>query len=166
MKKIGKKLTKHAIFLFISFFIANIFLAYIIGGDKLLQLITATPTNHIGGFIALWIFSFIFYLVFSQVREIVCSFLCPYGRLQGVMVDPNSIIVAYDPKRGEPRKHDKSNQYGDCIDCSKCVTVCPTGIDIRNGTQVECINCTACIDQCNKIMKVTIKISKKAWLLS
>jgi cytochrome c oxidase accessory protein FixG len=100
-------------------------------------------------------FSVMFYLIFSWFREYACIYVCPYGRLQGVLLDPNSIVIAYDDIRGEPRGKlqkgaDRSN--GDCIDCKECVVVCPTGIDIRNGTQLECVNCTACIDACDNIM--------------
>ncbi len=98
-------------------------------------------------------FTVVHYFVFSWFREQVCTLVCPYGRLQGVMLDNNTILVSYDYKRGEPRGKGKDGTRGDCIDCSNCVEVCPTGVDIRNGTQLECINCTACIDACNRIMK-------------
>jgi cytochrome c oxidase accessory protein FixG len=111
---------------------------------------------HKGQFIALIIFSTAFYAVFAKFREIVCIVVCPYGRLQGLMLDKNSIVVAYDFVRGEPRgfrKKGVEQSLGDCVDCHRCVQVCPTGIDIRNGTQLECINCTACIDECNDVME-------------
>ncbi len=158
-EKIWKKTLKHAMFFLIAFAISNTFLAYIIGIDQLKVLITDGPLPHLGVFIALIVFSGIFYFVFAFFREQVCIIACPYGRLQGVLLDDKSIIVAYDYKRGEPRgKHNPLENRdltskGDCIDCSNCVTVCPTGIDIKNGTQLECINCTACIDACNAIMK-------------
>lgn len=157
-EKVFKKGTKHLIFIFISFFISNIFLAYIIGSEALIKIITEPIGQHLSGFISIWIFTFVFYLVFSYVRELVCTVICPYGRLQGVLLDNQSIIVAYDYERGEPRgKIDKKSekQLGDCIDCKLCVHVCPTGIDIRNGTQLECINCTACIDACDMVMEKT-----------
>jgi cytochrome c oxidase accessory protein FixG len=115
-------------------------------------------SKHLIGFIAILIFSFVFYFVFAHAREIVCTVVCPYGRLQSVLLDKNSIVVAYDYLRGEPRaKASKGREpgAGDCIDCDLCVQVCPTGIDIRNGTQMECTNCTACIDACNMMMKKT-----------
>jgi cytochrome c oxidase accessory protein FixG len=95
--------------------------------------------------------------VYYWFREQVCIVVCPYGRLQGVLLDKKSIVVAYDYVRGEPRGKIKTSKgsfagTGDCIDCAACVRVCPTGIDIRNGTQLECVNCTACIDACNAIM--------------
>ncbi|MDA0176337.1 cytochrome c oxidase accessory protein CcoG [Mesoflavibacter profundi] len=161
-EKIRKRVLKHTIFVIISFFIANIFLAYLIGSDKLLGYIKEGPLEHLGTLIPLLIFTGIFYFVFSWFREQVCIIACPYGRLQGVLLDNKSIVVAYDHKRGEGengRKKWRKNEdratlgYGDCIDCLQCVHVCPTGIDIRNGTQLECVNCTACIDECDTIME-------------
>jgi cytochrome c oxidase accessory protein FixG len=156
--KFWRKAVKHGLFFLISFFIANVFLAYIIGSDALIEIITQPIASHLSGFISIWIFTFVFYLVFSRVREIVCTVICPYGRLQGVLLDSQSIIVAYDYNRGEPRgkvQKGLENQKGDCIDCKLCVQVCPTGIDIRNGTQMECTNCTACIDACDMVMEKT-----------
>lgn len=149
-----KKVLKHAIFLIISFFISNIFLAYIIGVDALFKIMTDPVDQHIIGFASIILFTLAFYAVFAHVREIVCTTLCPYGRLQGVLLDEKSLTVAYDINRGEPRgklKNDDTAQ-GDCIDCRLCVHVCPTGIDIREGTQLECVNCTACIDACDTVM--------------
>jgi cytochrome c oxidase accessory protein FixG len=154
-EKIRKKLIKHTLFLLISFLIANTFLAYIIGSESLIKIIIEPVTRHWVGFSSIWIFTIVFYLVYSQVRELVCSVICPYGRLQGVLMDEHTLVVAYDDVRGEPRgKLDKTGLElkGDCVDCNLCVAVCPTGIDIRNGTQMECINCTACIDACDEVM--------------
>ena len=165
-EKILKKTTKHTIFYGISFLIGNTFLAYIIGIDELFKIITDPPSQHIGGLTAMIIFSAIFYGVFAFFREQACVMVCPYGRLQGVLLDPNSIVVAYDFRRGEPRgklrKNFSRENLGDCIDCKLCVQVCPTGIDIRNGTQLECVNCTACIDACNSVM---VKIKKPRGLI-
>lgn len=160
--KIRKRLLKHAIFWIISFLIANTFLAYIIGADQLWEIQTGKFSEHVGGFISIVIFTTVFYLVFARLREQVCTTICPYGRLQGVLLDPNSMVVAYDHKRGEGeagrgrfnKKEDRAaSGKGDCIDCNQCVNVCPTGIDIRNGTQLECVNCTACIDECDHMME-------------
>ncbi|RCW91463.1 cytochrome c oxidase accessory protein CcoG [Winogradskyella arenosi] len=161
-EKIRKKGLKWFIFLIISFLIANVFLAYLIGSDKLLRYISESPLDHLGTLLPLLIFTAVFYFVFAWFREQVCIIACPYGRLQSVLLDEKSIVVAYDHKRGEAeegRKKFRKNEdrealgHGDCIDCLQCVNVCPTGIDIRNGTQLECVNCTACIDECDHIME-------------
>jgi len=154
-KKILKKGSKHIIFYILSFIISNFFLAYIIGMDALLKIITDPISKHSGGLLIMIIFSGVFYFVFSRFREQACTMVCPYGRLQGVMLDQNSVVIAYDFKRGEVRgkiKKGEERKNGDCIDCGMCVDVCPTGIDIRNGTQLECVNCTACIDACDTVM--------------
>lgn len=160
-EKIRKRLTKWIVFFLISFIISNVFLAYILGSDVVFGYIIDGPMEHFSTLVNLTIFTLIFYFVFAWFREQVCIIVCPYGRLQGVLLDDKSINVAYDFVRGEGengRKKLRKNEdrdtlgHGDCIDCDQCVQVCPTGIDIRNGTQLECINCTACIDACNAIM--------------
>ena len=160
-EKIRKRVLKWSIFFIISFLIANVFLAYLISSDKLIKYITGNPLDNLNTLISLLIFTGVFYFVFAWFREQVCIIACPYGRLQGVLLDNKSIIVAYDHKRGERekgrskfRKNEDREDLGkgDCIDCNQCVHVCPTGIDIRNGTQLECVNCTACIDACDSIM--------------
>lgn len=163
--KAQRKLAKHFIFFLISFIISNTFLAYIIGIDEWKKIATDGVLKHEVGFISILVFTGVFYGVYARFREQVCIVVCPYGRLQGVLLDPNSVIVGYDYNRGEPRgKLTKAseNKSGDCIDCHQCVQVCPTGIDIRNGTQLECIGCTACIDVCNSIMD---KINKPQGLI-
>ena len=176
-KKIFKKTTKHFVFYLIAILIANIFLSYIIGVDEVKKIISDPIQQHFGGFTTMLIFSAVFYGVFAFMREQVCITICPYGRLQSVLLDENSVVVAYDYMRGEPRGKVKrksvakknpllsiqasvsnplekiETQLGDCIDCKMCIKVCPTGIDIRNGTQLECVNCTACIDACDEIME-------------
>jgi cytochrome c oxidase accessory protein FixG len=164
-EKILKRSAKFSIFFVISFLIANTFLSYIIGQKELLKIIQESINMHIGGFLSLMAFTGVFFFVFTFFREQVCIVACPYGRLQGVLLDKNSIVVAYDYIRGEPRsKYKKVNtaETGDCIDCKMCVKVCPTGIDIRNGTQLECVNCTACIDACDDIM---VKVNKPKGLI-
>jgi cytochrome c oxidase accessory protein FixG len=160
--KIGKKAGKHAIFLALSFLIGNTLLAYIIGLDSLKQIVTDDPRRHLTGLGFMVLFTMVFYGIFARFREQACTFICPYGRLQSTLLDENTIVVAYDFKRGEQRgrlRQDESRERraargaGDCIDCLKCVAVCPTGIDIRNGTQMECVNCTACIDACDEVME-------------
>lgn len=163
--KFRKKFLKNSIFLIISFIIANTFLAYLIGVDKLFEIIREGPTQHLGGLISLSIFTLVFYGVYTKFREQACIVVCPYGRLQGVLLDKNSVVIAYDYNRGEPREKMHKGQErtaGDCIDCHQCVQVCPTGIDIRHGTQLECVNCTACIDACDSIME---KIEKPRGLI-
>jgi cytochrome c oxidase accessory protein FixG len=156
-KKITRYAAKHILFYLVSFVIANTFLAYIIGIRQLGEIIKGPFTEHIPGLLSILLFSGVFYAVYAWFREQACTAVCPYGRLQGVLLDRNSMIVAYDYKRGEPRSKfsKKSSGPGDCIDCLQCVKVCPTGIDIRNGTQMECVGCTACIDACNHMMAKT-----------
>lgn len=162
--KVIKKVGKQVIFFAIAVLVANTFLAYIIGIDEVIKIATEPVSEHFGGFVAMLLFSGAFYGVFSVLREQVCVTICPYGRLQGVLLDQDSMVVAYDFKRGEPRgkyRRPKKDQepdptqlsLGDCIDCKLCVQVCPTGIDIRNGTQLECVNCTACMDACDEVME-------------
>lgn len=185
-EKIRKRVFKFIVFYALSFLIANFFLAYLISMDVLIDYIKH-PKERVGTLVALSVFTTVFFFVYWWFREQACIVVCPYGRLQGVLLDKNSIIVAYDHKRGEPRgkanlkrkTNDHTDedgcgcgdgctgdgsckdlgaqktavaQVGDCIDCAACVRVCPTGIDIRNGTQLECVNCTACIDACDEIM--------------
>lgn len=187
-QKIFKRVAKYAIFYIIALLIANTFLSYIIGSDNVMHIATDPVGKHIGGFIALLAFSGIFFFVYAYMREQVCIAVCPYGRLQGVLLVPDSIVVHYDYVRGEPRgKISKQfdsgqlavspgiagsdwklpavelpTQKGDCVDCKLCVQVCPTGIDIRNGTQLECVNCTACMDACDSVME---KVSRPKGLI-
>lgn len=200
--KVWKKTLKQLTFVLISVAIAHTFLSYIIGVDEVIKIVSEPIGKHMGGFIAMVVFTALFYGVFSVMREQVCIAICPYGRLQGVLLDDNSLAVNYDFVRGEPRgklvksKETKksscsggcsscaanrptcpsdrlSQQFenvapepsqinGDCIDCGLCVQVCPTGIDIRNGVQLECVNCTACMDACDEVM---IKIKKPTGLI-
>ncbi|MEQ9309948.1 MAG: cytochrome c oxidase accessory protein CcoG [Balneolaceae bacterium] len=180
-KKVFKKGSKHIVFYSMAFLISNLFLAYVIGKDAWFELITDPPSEHIAGLSAMIIFSGVFYGVFAFMREQVCHFVCPYGRMQSVMLDNNSINVMYDYVRGESRAKvgdrikvetrkatladlgfSEDTSFGDCIDCYQCVKVCPMGIDIRNGTQLECVHCTACIDACDEIMD---KIDKPRGLI-
>ena len=201
-QKIWKKSLKQFIFILISLVIAHTFLSYIIGAKEVYKIITDPIGDHLGGLTAMIIFTGAFYGVFSILREQVCTTICPYGRLQGVLLDEDSLAVSYDFERGEPRgklvkakKAKASNcsdgcssckttdsashtdplkmmfddlnnpappPLGDCIDCNLCVQVCPTGIDIRNGVQLECVNCTACMDACDEVM---VKIKKPVGLI-
>src|SRR5262245_37927264 len=156
--RIGRTALKQAIFFGLSFLIANVFLAYIIGADELWRIVTDPPRQHLGGLVAITIFSGVFHAVFARFREQACILACPYGRVMSSLIDRHTITVTYDFRRGEPRGRIVKSQAaegarGDCIDCHQCVTVCPTGIDIRNGMQLECVNCTACIDACDDVMR-------------
>ncbi len=155
--KIRKRMIKIVVFYLLSFIIANYFMAYLISMDEVLRYVHEGIGAHASTFFALLVFSTVFFFVYYWFREQVCIVVCPYGRLQGVLLDKNSIVVAYDYLRGEPRGKISEQKTGDCIDCKACVRVCPTGIDIRNGTQLECINCTACIDACDEIMEAVDK---------
>ena len=155
-EKVIKKTSKHALFVILSFMIANTFLAYVTGSENLVKIITEPISQHWVGFISIWVFAAAFYLVYSRVRELVCTVICPYGRLQGVLTDKHTLMVAYNYKKGEPRgklSRKDPTPKGDCVDCGLCVDVCPTGIDIRKGAQLECVNCTLCIDACNQVME-------------
>jgi cytochrome c oxidase accessory protein FixG len=161
VKKIFKKGFKQAVFFGLSFVIGNTLLSYIIGSDQLIQIVTDNPSNHLTGLALMVIFTLVFYAIFARFREQACTFICPYGRFQSTLLDENTMVVAYDYKRGEKRwrweklptgASRKAQGFGDCVSCQQCVSVCPTGIDIRNGTQMECVNCTACIDACDAVM--------------
>lgn len=160
-RKIAKKAAKHCVFFALSFVIGNTLLSYIIGVEQLSAIITDNPARHITGLAFMVLFTLIFYALFARFREQACTFICPYGRFQSTVLDENTMVVAYDYRRGEQRGHlnrrrnreyRRSEGFGDCIDCLQCVRVCPTGIDIRNGTQMECVHCTACIDACDGVM--------------
>lgn len=164
-EKIRKRGLKIVVFYAVAFLVGNTFLAYIIGVEDLKKIISEPVSQHIGGLLAMMVFSGVFFGVYMWFREQVCTVVCPYGRLQGVLMDRHSVVVAYDYIRGEPREKLRKNTErtaGDCIDCNHCVHVCPTGIDIRNGTQLECVHCTACIDACDSIMD---KIEKPRGLI-
>jgi cytochrome c oxidase accessory protein FixG len=159
---------KHGVFFALSFVIANVFLAWIIGAEALGAIVTDPPSLHLAGLSAILVFSLVFYLVFARFREQACVLACPYGRMLSALTDRHTITVTYDWRRGEPRGRlarsveAEKDSRGDCIDCHQCVTVCPTGIDIRHGIQLECVNCTACIDACNGVMS---RIGKPAGLI-
>ena len=159
--KVVRKAFKHAVFFGLSFLIGNTLLSYIIGSDALIRIITESPLLHLNGLGFMLLFTLVFYAIFARFREQACTFICPYGRFQSAVLDENTLVVAYDRKRGEgrgPWRRDepvaarRAAGKGDCVDCHQCVTVCPTGIDIRNGTQMECVNCTVCIDACDTVM--------------
>ncbi len=150
---------KYVVFLIISVYLANTFLAYFIGVETLSQWVTQSPFEHPVPFLVMAAVTVAMMFDFCYFREQLCIIACPYGRFQSVMLDQSSLIVSYDQRRGDPRgKASKKNKdslpvLGDCVDCGNCVTTCPTGIDIRDGLQMECINCTQCIDACNTVME-------------
>lgn len=157
-EKIWKRGLKWSLFILISLIISHLMFSYIVGYERVLEIMKEGPVKNYDNFLVMILFSAAFYFVFAWFREQVCTLVCPYGRLQGVLIDKKTINVFYDFKRGENRskwrkgEDRKAAGKGDCIDCGQCVVVCPTGIDIRNGQQLECINCTACIDACDEVM--------------
>lgn len=157
-EKIWKRSLKWSIFLIISLIITHWMFMYIVGYQEVFNMVKEGPFNNFTSFLVMIVFTAAFYFTFAWFREQVCTLVCPYGRLQGVLIDKQTINVYYDFKRGENRskwrkgEDRKAQGKGDCIDCNQCVVVCPTGIDIRNGQQLECVNCTACIDACDEVM--------------
>ncbi len=151
-----RRMLKYVVFFFVSAFLANTFLAYFVGWDQLLGWITSSPTNHPAAFAVMLGTTLLMFFDFAWFREQTCIVACPYGRFQSVLLDRQSLIVGYDAGRGEKRAKWRKNEKrtaGDCIDCGLCVSTCPTGIDIRDGLQMECIHCTQCIDACDAVMK-------------
>jgi cytochrome c oxidase accessory protein FixG len=151
--KIFKRVLKHGIFLILSALIAHIFLSYFVSLKQLYVWMQGPPSQHVFAFGAVLFITGGLYFAFSWFREQFCIILCPYGRLQSTLIDDNTVVIGYDKIRGEPRGKVTDLNAGDCINCSRCVQVCPTGIDIRNGLQLECIGCAACVDACDDIMK-------------
>lgn len=157
-EKIWKRTLKWSIYVIISLIITHVMFMYIVGYERVFEIVKQGPFENLTNFIVMILFTSAFYFVFAWFREQVCTMVCPYGRLQGVLIDKQTINVYYDFKRGENRskwrkgEDRESEGKGDCIDCHQCVVVCPTGIDIRDGQQLECVNCTACIDACNEVM--------------
>jgi cytochrome c oxidase accessory protein FixG len=147
-----RKLLKHAIYLVLSFVVAHIFLSYFVSMRELLVMIRQRPSAHLTAF--LWAFGMtaVVYWNFFWFREQLCLVICPYGRLQSALQDRDTIVIGYDSKRGEPRGKATEAGVGDCVDCRRCIAVCPTAIDIRNGLQMECVGCANCIDACDEIM--------------
>jgi cytochrome c oxidase accessory protein FixG len=165
-----KRALKWLVYFLISTFLAHTFLAYFVGARTLLGWLTQSPYNHPTPFLVMAFVTAAVYFDFSNFREQTCTVACPYGRFQSVLLDKQSLIVGYDYNRGEPRGKRRKQKpgapepppLGDCIDCKACVTTCPTGIDIRNGLQMECVNCTQCIDACDAIMD---KVGKEPGLI-
>jgi cytochrome c oxidase accessory protein FixG len=158
LEKIARRTAKHALYLLVSAVVAHMFLAYFASVPSLWRMMEAAPTEHWSAFVFIGALTGALYFNFAWFREQLCVVLCPYGRLQSVLVDEHSLIVGYDRARGEPRarlreaREPAAGHAGDCVDCHRCVAVCPTGIDIRQGLQLECIACTACVDACDEVM--------------
>jgi cytochrome c oxidase accessory protein FixG len=152
----GRRLLKQLVFLVLSVFVANVFLAYFVGVDALVRWVRQSPMDHPTPFLVMAGTAALVFFDFAYFREQMCTVICPYARLQSVLLDKDSVLIGYDARRGEPRTHGKPRDgkapAGDCIDCKACVVACPTGIDIREGLQLECIACGQCIDACNTIM--------------
>jgi len=148
--KITKRVTKHALYLLVSAVIAHVALSYFVSLHGLYEMMSGPPQKHLIAFGVVLFLTAALYGSFSWFREQFCVILCPYGRLQSALTDDHSVVIGYDKKRGEPRG--KGESAGACVDCRRCVQVCPTGIDIRNGLQLECIGCAACVDACDEIM--------------
>jgi len=151
-EKSTKRVIKHVLFIGVSLVIAHIFLSYFVSIPQLYQWMTQSPLEHWHSFLFVIIAATVIYFNFSWFREQLCLVICPYGRLQSALIDDDSVVIGYDEKRGEPRGPAKKEGFGDCINCNRCVQVCPTGIDIRQGLQIECIGCANCIDACDAIM--------------
>jgi len=150
-----RRLAKYAIYLVLALFLAHTFLAYFVGIEQLVQWVRRSPWEHPTSFLVMAGTTAMIFADFAWFREQTCIVACPYGRLQSVLLDRRSLIVGYDPNRGEPRMRgvkERAATAGDCIDCGACVQTCPTGIDIRDGLQMECIHCTQCADACDAIM--------------
>jgi cytochrome c oxidase accessory protein FixG len=149
--KAWRKTLKHGVFLGLAYLNAHIFVAYFVEPAELLRWMSGGPREHWTTFVWVMIWTGLLYFNFAWFREQLCLIICPYGRVQSALVDSDTMIIGYDETRGEPRGR-KGDKTGDCIDCFRCVSVCPTGIDIRNGLQMECVGCANCIDACNDIM--------------
>jgi cytochrome c oxidase accessory protein FixG len=150
----ARRLAKNVVYLGLSFVLANVFLSYFVGTDALLKWVFHAPSEHFGGFSVVMVTTGLVFFDFAYFREQMCTVICPYARIQSVLLDTRSLVVGYDVARGEPRSKGKAKVagHGDCIDCQACVTTCPTGIDIRQGLQLECIACGQCADACDSIM--------------
>nr|WP_221773413.1 cytochrome c oxidase accessory protein CcoG [Ruficoccus amylovorans] len=150
--KLIRRGVKYVLFAVVSLLITNIFLAYFVSVPQLWGYILDGPLEHWDSFLFIIVSTILLFLNFTWFREQLCIFICPYGRLQSALIDDDTLVIGYDDKRGEPRGPPKREGVGDCIGCNRCVQVCPTGIDIRQGLQIECIGCANCIDACNTVM--------------
>jgi cytochrome c oxidase accessory protein FixG len=150
--KLWRKLLKHTLYIVLALFLSHVFISYFVSLPSLVDMVQRSPAEHPTAFTWVVVMSAILYFNFSWFREQLCLIVCPYGRLQSAMTDSDTMVIGYDWTRGEPRGKASNPQNGDCVDCKRCVVVCPTGIDIRNGLQMECVGCAACVDACDEIM--------------
>jgi cytochrome c oxidase accessory protein FixG len=151
-ERVARKACVHLVYLVAALGIAHVFLSYFVSLPAALRMVRGNPGAHPEAFTWVVAMTAVFYANFAWFREQLCVVICPYGRLQSAMVDGHTLTVGYDARRGEPRGKRGAPGAGDCVDCKRCVVVCPTGIDIRNGAQMECLGCTACIDACDEVM--------------
>ncbi|MBX3220586.1 MAG: cytochrome c oxidase accessory protein CcoG [Labilithrix sp.] len=147
-----RRVVTHALYFVAATFAAHVFLAYFVSLPALYAMLGTNPSAHPEAFAWMLGTTALFYVSFGVFREQFCVVVCPYGRLQSILIDDDALVVGYDDERGEPRGKAKAAGRGDCVDCNRCVVVCPTGIDIRDGLQLDCIACTACIDACDDVM--------------
>ncbi|MCB1230968.1 MAG: cytochrome c oxidase accessory protein CcoG [Verrucomicrobiae bacterium] len=152
-EKITKRVIKHSLYFLVSAAIAHVFLSYFVSIPRLYEYMQQSPVANAKAFGVVTFLTLALYGSFAWFREQFCIIMCPYGRIQSALTDDNTMVIGYDANRGEPRGKASDSNNGDCINCSRCVQVCPTGIDIRNGLQLECIGCAACVDACDEIME-------------
>ena len=150
--KVWRKLLKHGVYIVLALLLSHVFISYFVSLPSLVEMVQRSPAEHPTAFTWVIVMSAILYFNFSWFREQLCLIICPYGRLQSAMTDQDTMVIGYDFNRGEPRGKASDPSNGDCVDCKRCVVVCPTGIDIRNGLQMECVGCAACVDACDEIM--------------
>ena len=150
--KILRRILKHGLYILASLFITHLFLSYFVSLPAVWHMMGEAPEEHWGTFLFVFIAAGVLYFNFAWFREQLCIVICPYGRLQSALTDDHSMVIGYDTKRGEPRGKVGTPAAGACVACDRCVQVCPTGIDIRHGLQLECVGCAACIDACDEIM--------------
>jgi cytochrome c oxidase accessory protein FixG len=150
--KAARKTIKHVIFFVLAFLLAHLIMSYFVSLPRLYRMVLGNPAAHPEAFVWAATLTAVMYFNFFWFREQLCLVVCPYGRLQSVLTDHDTLVIGYDERRGEPRGKKGTAGAGDCVDCKRCVVVCPTGIDIRNGLQIDCIGCARCIDACDEVM--------------
>lgn len=160
--KAWRKTVKHVLYVLLSFVLAHVVIAYFVSLPGLYKMVLGDPGAHPEAFAWAASLTAAFYFIYSWFREQLCLIVCPYGRLQSVMTDRHTVVIGYDERRGEPRGKPSDDKAGDCVDCGRCVVVCPTGIDIRNGLQIDCVGCARCVDACDEVM---VKLRRKPGLV-